>query len=341
MRNPAIVRALSAVLLTLTVLARPGVAAAASPTIARSASGAIELSGAPCPDLLKEAAALREWKRNAGESASAGSALPECRNGKLDVSGILPARVAGILGLRAPAEGPNCWNTALYVRGIASALRHSSSREFSHWMSSPLCRALGAREKPAPGDIIAIRELSGGSEFHGMIYVSERLAFHKESVAPDSAYEFVPLVETLAKKKVSRDRFNVEDPGDPESEPESESEEESPRYARVYRCQSLEEYAASSDRAELASWFKRHAPGVVDAEQCVSELSFSPHATPAAARALHSSLEAIMTGLQEEKKALRQGPPGAQGKETRSVLDGLTERVWSLFSQLDYLFPRK
>jgi hypothetical protein len=56
------------------------------------------------------------------------------------------------------------------------------------WMTSPLCQERKPDESPAPGDIIAIRDDTGG-EVHGFIYLTGDLAYSKNGYAQGTRYE--------------------------------------------------------------------------------------------------------------------------------------------------------
>ena len=64
-------------------------------------------------------------------------------------------------------NGPNCWNTSLYLSGLTEGLRYVSGEEFRATIDSPLCIEV---EIPQLGDVVALRrtDLEGRPLKHAM-----------------------------------------------------------------------------------------------------------------------------------------------------------------------------
>lgn len=105
-------------------------------------------------------------------------------------------------------HGPNCWNSALYVSGLAKQVRFTSNQEFQVLMESPYCVN---RERPKAGSIkiyrVSIPEVRGPKkEVHAAIWIDENNLFNKmtalststhriESVDQvDSKYAYLPSI---------------------------------------------------------------------------------------------------------------------------------------------------
>ncbi|HRO68568.1 MAG TPA: hypothetical protein PL182_13435, partial [Pseudobdellovibrionaceae bacterium] len=97
----------------------------------------------------------------------------------------------------AARNGPNCWNAALYSRGLVGGIRHVDGYEFTAWLSSPLCKEVPA-EQAAGGDIVALRRvtLDGrlvkgpyGAEVHGFLLGSDGIGFTKNGTNAKDIYQ--------------------------------------------------------------------------------------------------------------------------------------------------------
>lgn len=89
-------------------------------------------------------------------------------------------------------DGPNCWGSALYLRGIRKRPGYAHDREFGLALdANPECRKLLSVETPTAGDIGAIRAGTPArfEELHGFIYLTPALAISKMSYAHDARLE--------------------------------------------------------------------------------------------------------------------------------------------------------
>ncbi len=158
---------------------------------------------------------------------------------KLVISTCLPQFTKNYHAKRLINEGPNCWGTAMSFHKLSPTPRFMWPEEITYWMdSSPLCRKLSPGEKMLPGDVINVyapekmtpkerEERDAGSKFweslypnrftpaigdvggndytgfhrllHSVTYVSDKLAFGKDSPARDDRFYFHPLEEVYGR----------------------------------------------------------------------------------------------------------------------------------------------
>ena len=286
-------------------------------TADRGADGAIVLSGADCPTLERQAAALADWRSRLHESAGAREVC-RCEAGtcSLKVSSAAPDFVNLTHGTKAGRWGPNCWNTALVSNKILSAPSFTSPEEMTFWMKSPLCRALREGEAPRPGDIIAIRD-QAGEEVHGFVYLTEELSFSKNYLtaaapfalqSPEAVYQEFPVAAECRAPGTSA-------PG-------------CAARSDYFRCSTLGDYQSSMNPAPDQDYL-RAAASVSSAEKSLSELILrwktDPELRGRAAEILASSKEELL--------------PVRELARTRSGLlwDALVLRIDSLLHQIDLI----
>jgi hypothetical protein len=89
--------------------------------------------------------------------------------------------------------GPNCWNSALLVSGLATSIRYTSDHEFWHWMDSSYCRELDDDEELQMGDIGSV--YTGGSDihYHSFMRINDNENFEKGSPAVESRWGTHPF----------------------------------------------------------------------------------------------------------------------------------------------------
>jgi hypothetical protein len=105
------------------------------------------------------------------------AAIPARADG--DPAELLPEAVQPWYELAPAQDGPNCWGSALAITGLATAVRHATAEEMSYWMESPLCRPVVAPAPLQPGDVIAVRFLPYGGEYHAAVYFSDDVLVQK------------------------------------------------------------------------------------------------------------------------------------------------------------------
>lgn len=156
--------------------------------VSKNKAGHIILSDISCEDIPAQSKALRQWTEGTEATCRFGRVRKKGALCEMDLQNCLPAHVKKYQGANPAKDGPNCWNLALVAKNLLPYLRMSSNEEMSFFMNSGMCQQIGNGEKPAPGDIGAIRKKDtncrpgeAACEVHGFIYVSEQLAYSKNS----------------------------------------------------------------------------------------------------------------------------------------------------------------
>jgi hypothetical protein len=80
--------------------------------------------------------------------------------------------------------GPNCWNSALLVSGLAESIRYVDGSEFWHWMNSDYCEALPQGAELQYGDIGSVYG-TGRDHYHSFMRINDDRIFHKASPQVD------------------------------------------------------------------------------------------------------------------------------------------------------------
>lgn len=90
-------------------------------------------------------------------------------------------------------DGPNCWNSVLFSKGISPGIYYSDG-EIEFWLQSPLCEEV---KKPQKGDVVDISRLSDSgqdySSTHSYIYQSVNTGFTKNGPSKDEPYQLTSL----------------------------------------------------------------------------------------------------------------------------------------------------
>ena len=74
---------------------------------------------------------------------------------------VIPKEVFSIMNKKLASHGPNCWGTAMYLKGVSQTPRFVSDAEIKYWQESSLCRPLEVDDQIRPGDILNVY----GAEF--------------------------------------------------------------------------------------------------------------------------------------------------------------------------------
>lgn len=197
------------------------------------------LRDSTCSTVNSIAQSLAQWTRSSTPNHSCPRQIPAgaMNQGKcqLDISRCVPEHVLRYEGKRV-AEGPNCWNLSLVMKGILPHLRLSTPEEMSFYMNPPLCRALRNGEAKLPGDIGAIRQFSEPDilEVHGFIHISENLSYSKNGTGAQFPYQVTSTENVF-------DAYNVPR----RSECRQNQVQLSPSceaQTSYYRCSSMESY---------------------------------------------------------------------------------------------------
>ncbi|MGZ3748059.1 MAG: hypothetical protein ACXVCE_14135 [Bacteriovorax sp.] len=214
--------------------------------VTRNNGGVIFLNGPSCQELVQQERALRLWTLNSGETPGPIASPLESSDHshcQLVINNSIPTLARSLQSFKTAFNGPNCWNTSLRLSGLTSFARFSTDEEMSFWMSSPYCRELSSSDSPLPGDIIAIRAEKEGQpkafeEIHGMIYLSEDLAFSKNTSSTMSPYSIQRASLIYQNFRLTSSQcMRVQ--GHPDS---------CPRWANHYRCVSSEKDWASLEK---------------------------------------------------------------------------------------------
>jgi hypothetical protein len=91
-----------------------------------------------------------------------------------------------IHNLNVRKDGPNCWGTALSLKGYSTRPKFVWPEEIRYWLESPVCRKLAPGEKLRPGDLITSfgpeylhegrNALDAGSFFWDALYPGKRIS---------------------------------------------------------------------------------------------------------------------------------------------------------------------
>lgn len=190
-------------------------------------------------------------------------------------------------------DGPNCWGTAMNFHEFSSKPRFFWTEEMRYWLEeTPLCRKLNPGEKKLPGDIINVygpeylfeyevgeqgpglqfwdaihptrsrsvtseqaQRYSGFHRFlHSETYVSDLIAFGKDSPSKLDKFNFRPMKEVYG-----RPRDEAECQENQEISPHFREFENSPKnikgskcsyFTQVVRCGNANEYFEAQDLSE-------------------------------------------------------------------------------------------
>lgn len=208
--------------------------------VIRTSAGRLVLKGPNCDQVNKQVKALRAWTQKLKEPLSAEDKKPSAhwfwRECTVDITDIVPKRVAQFHGVKPNFDGPNCWNSALVLSRLAKEFRLSWADEISFWMDSPLCRELRLNEKLEPGDIVMMRHVSG--EHHACIYISPELVFSKNGSTKTTPFALQSLEGVLKYYKIPKESECRRTVG-------RSSSDSCWAWVNYFRCKSLEEYEKS------------------------------------------------------------------------------------------------
>lgn len=251
-------------------------------SISYTKSNDLLLTGSNCEELLKQQAAICEWKRSLNET---NGVVNKCqKSGKkfqLKISGCLPGFVKTYQNKKQVYSGANCWGTALSFKKHSLLPRFVWSQEMKYWLDSPLCRVLDVGEKKQAGDIITIfspeylfssQDWSRGrgrsfwdklypgryqlplsndgySGFHTLLhsetYISDQLSFGKDSPFSGDRYKFQNLINMYGRSRDERCQEAQElrpHLREYANEPRSIARSHCDYFSLAYRCQNFEEY---------------------------------------------------------------------------------------------------
>jgi hypothetical protein len=196
-------------------------------------------------------------------------------------------------------DGPNCWGTAMSFKDLSPTPRFIWPEEMQYWMDSPLCRKLDVNEARMPGDLINVyapENLSAeernqkdvGIKFleilypnkltkapdigigytgyqrllHSVTYVSDKLAFGKDSPSQLDRFYFHPMEEVYGRPRSSEDKDCQEDQSrtpylrENQKPPKKFHREKCGYFSLAYRCENFKDYFSKQNLSKdnLDTW---------------------------------------------------------------------------------------
>ncbi len=126
---------------------------------------------------------------------NASAAISRTSDGQctLSLSGLLSDHLKAIADRPSYVDGPNCWGTTLFLKGLRQHYTYVHDPEFSASLdSSGRCRQLSPQEEPRPGDIGTVRALNQQGrveERHGFLFLNERTVISRLSFSHEAEAE--------------------------------------------------------------------------------------------------------------------------------------------------------
>ncbi len=238
------------VFMSLLLSLTPASAQTPAVSVIAGANNSVILRGPNCARLVENHRAFCQWRRglepeftlSAAEERKleASCQVLSATRAQLSVQRCLPEFARQHHSKRLFNHGPNCWGTALGLKGHTSRPRFMWSEEMHYWMDSPLCQKLPVGEAPQAGDIINVygpeylddeerQKRDEGVQFwqalypgryqvptkhqgnytgfhrllHSETYLSRDLTFGKESPNKDDRFKFHPLAEVYGRPRES------------------------------------------------------------------------------------------------------------------------------------------
>ncbi|WP_415061517.1 hypothetical protein [Bdellovibrio sp.] len=244
---------------------------------------------------------------------------------QFDITDCVPDHVVKYQGATPQTDGPNCWNLSLVMSKILPALRYSSPEEMNFYMRPPLCRQLKDGEEKIAGDVGAIRQVKKDKtpEYHGFIYISEKVAYSKNGfsrMAPydlqslDNVYEVyqVPRQEECRKNEITEGAT-------------------CDKAVAFFRCQSMDEYLENN--SNIPEKIKETFQKVGMFEVCVEDRALRGNAiSKEATKNILDTSKALLNYLKQAKDS----PEVAKlDKEERDfVIGSLQMRLEAISEQL-------
>ncbi|EQC46214.1 hypothetical protein [Bacteriovorax sp. Seq25_V] len=289
----------------------------------REAKHSLTLKGNNCKDLNKEFNDIKKWSAKKFKSKNSES-KPDCKCDeetnicKINIDKIAPEIVKLYQDRTPKFNGPNCWNSTLVTTGILPHPRYSTPEEMEFWMKSPLCREKKLDEEMEPGDAIAIRNFEG--EYHGFIYVSDKISWSKNGYNKRAKYDLQGTENVFdvygVPEKCQRIAVQAEIP------------KECAKYANVYQCRSWNEYW--SEVKESANVDEDIDTRLDNIDCLTSKYVFgdiSP--SPEAVKLIEATLDAISFEVVDLKNKLSKETPEAE----RVYVQRAVHRISSLKEQ--------
>lgn len=117
---------------------------------------------------------------------------------RIEVSSLLPEKLVKLLS-KTGQSGPNCFNSVLFLKGLASSPSYSEA-ELEYWFNSPLCTQVSPG-LPKPGDIINITYMSDITKkytpIHSFIHLSNEMVFTKDGPDKEESYRITNYEDVI------------------------------------------------------------------------------------------------------------------------------------------------
>lgn len=295
-------------------------------------SGKLILSGA-CEEGKSIYSSLAKWSNQVKTGKSCDPASVAGQSGgncNLDITDCVPEHVVKYHGASSQTDGPNCWNLSLVMSNILPAMRYSTPEEMNFYMRPPLCRALNDNEKREPGDIGAIRQISGfgkHEEHHGFIYIDEKIAYSKNGFSSMAPYELQTLDKVYA-------TYDVPSMAGCRQNRINDKSSHCGKAVSFYRCDSMESYLQKNPNIpdQVRDSFKN----MEAAENCMQEVLFKGEVLGSEAR---KNLRDTGMALVEYLKDAKNKPEVTKLKadERDFLLGSLQMRLAALGDQLEFM----
>lgn len=151
----------------------------------------------------------------------------------------LPPKISYLLKKRdLKINGPNCYNSVMYLAGIVPGI-YFSTGEIEIWLQSSLCQNITSKEA-RQGDFISFQNLETNSG-HIMMYLTDSLSFNKSMGSKSDPYEIVETKKYIenyqdgSSNKILSECINIP------IIKAIQSKKCLSKYTTVYRCKSFEE----------------------------------------------------------------------------------------------------
>lgn len=238
--------------------------------IRRGSKKELILTGSSCTKLIQQRTALCEWKKKVEPAFVAKKDPYSCTVTKgratLPILNCLPTFTKNYHNLKLVKSGPNCWGTAMSFKKHSLKPRFMWPEEIEYWIDSPICRKLDVGEAREPGDIVNVygpeylmkeelNEVDAGTKFrdalfpgrfkaahregytgyhrllHSITYVTNDLAFGKDSPSKDDQFYYHPMSEVYG-----RPRSEVDCQENQSLEPYRREYDKQPKEIRDSKC---------------------------------------------------------------------------------------------------------
>ncbi len=300
----------------LSILLSVSIKAAENVSINQKNDGSIELQSENCDTIKKQINAILKWKEKFPEEQNFNQNVKFENTGTgciADITAILPKFARDWHGKDGKNDGPNCWNTALYMSGVVDVIRFTNDREFNFWMNSPLCTELEKDAPVLPGDLIVERGESG--EQHVSVAISDEILFEKIGFEKSLQYQLTTTPEMTPEQSEAGGKFCGRVKG-------QRPKECNLGWYNYYRCQSINEYIKNNP--------KTTPPEFVQYNQSMDQIECNLQ------NQIKSSGSASMDSFAETNLAIVQNLAAAESKKSPDNFfwKSLIHRADSLRSQI-------